>query len=132
MYRKIAAAVDETDSAARAVREAVALARDTGAEVLFVHVGGTAAGETALGWAAAHAQRSGVRCRTARVAAEGGVGPTIVRQADQWGADLIVVGRHNRSGVERLLLGSVAEAVARAADVPVLLVHRGTLDPASA
>lgn len=129
MYRKIAAAVDETDSAARAVREAVAIARESGAEVLFVHVGGPAGGDTALAWAAAHAQRAGVRGRTARVAAEGGVGATIVREADIWGADLIVVGRHNRSGIERLLLGSVAEAVARAAEVPVLLVHRGTLDP---
>lgn len=129
MYRKIAAAVDETDSAARAVREAVAIAHATGAEVLFVHVGIDAAGETALGWAAALARRSGVTARTARVAVDGGIGPTIVREADRWGADLLVVGRHNRSGVGRLLLGSIAEAVARAADIPVLLVVRGTLDP---
>jgi nucleotide-binding universal stress UspA family protein len=130
VYRKIAAAVDETDSAGRAVREAIALARATGAEILFVHVGGDTAGENALGWAAALARQSGVTARTARVAPESGVGATIVREADRWGADLIVVGRHNRRGLERLLLGSVAEAVARAADVPVLLVYRGTLDPA--
>jgi nucleotide-binding universal stress UspA family protein len=129
MYRKIAAAVDETDSAARAVREAVAIARDTRAELLFLHVGGDAAGENALAWAAALARQAGVQGRTARVAADGGVGSTIVREADRWGADLIVVGRHNRTGVGRLLLGSVAESVARAAEVPVLLVHRGTLAP---
>jgi nucleotide-binding universal stress UspA family protein len=130
MYRKITAAVDETDSAGRAAREAIALARATGAEILFLHVGGDMAGEDALGWAAALARQSRVKARTARVANEGGVAATIVREADHWGSDLIVVGRHNRRGIERLLLGSVAEAVARAADVPVLLVYRGTLDPA--
>jgi nucleotide-binding universal stress UspA family protein len=128
MYRKIAVAVDETDSAARAVREAVAVASETEAAVLFLHVGGDAAGEKALGWAAAHAQRAGVTARTWRVALDGrAIGATIVREADRWGADLLVVGRHNRRGLNRLLLGSVAEAVVRAAQVPVLLVHRGTL-----
>jgi Universal stress protein family len=35
MYRRIVVGVDETDSAARAVREALTLAREAGAEVLF-------------------------------------------------------------------------------------------------
>lgn len=37
--------------------------------------------------------------------------------------DLIVMGTHGRSGASRLLLGSVAEAVVRAASCPVLTVH---------
>lgn len=40
--------------------------------------------------------------------------------------DLIVMGTHGRSGASRLLLGSVAEAVVRAAHCPVLTVHEQT------
>lgn len=38
-------------------------------------------------------------------------------------ADLIVVGTHGRKGVERLMLGSVAEQLVRDARVPVLIAH---------
>lgn len=41
------------------------------------------------------------------------------------GADLIVMGTHGRQGIQRLLLGSVAEAVSRVAPCPVLLVRKG-------
>ncbi|GAC1306245.1 MAG: universal stress protein [Mucilaginibacter sp.] len=37
-------------------------------------------------------------------------------------ADLIVIGTHSRSGIDRLLLGSVAEHVVRHSEVPVLVV----------
>jgi len=127
MYSRIVVGVDETDSAARAVREALGFAREADAEVLFVHAGAGPAAERALAWAAQLARTCGVKEGTARVDAAGGVGPAVVREAQRWGADLIVVGRHDRSGVERMVLGSVAEAVARAAVVPVLLVGRGTL-----
>jgi nucleotide-binding universal stress UspA family protein len=45
----------------------------------------------------------------------------LVRLAAQLDADLIVVGTHGRRGVERLLLGSVAERVLRTAGCPVLV-----------
>lgn len=47
----------------------------------------------------------------------------IVEDARSWAADLIVIGTHGRRGVDRLMLGSVAEGVARLSPVPVLLVH---------
>lgn len=47
----------------------------------------------------------------------------IVRYASDHGFDLIVVGTHGLSGFRRLVLGSVAEAVVRTADRPVLTVH---------
>jgi nucleotide-binding universal stress UspA family protein len=47
----------------------------------------------------------------------------IVRFAGEQGCDFIVVGTHGRRGFRRLVLGSVAERVTRAADVPVLTVR---------
>lgn len=44
--------------------------------------------------------------------------------ADDHGADLIVVGSHGRGGVERWLIGSVAERVVRHANVNVYVVRR--------
>ena len=42
--------------------------------------------------------------------------------ADEVDADLIVIGSHGRTGISRLLLGSVAEAVVRRANCPVLTI----------
>lgn len=42
--------------------------------------------------------------------------------ADEVGADLIVMGTHGRSGVARLLMGSVAESVLKKSSIPVLCV----------
>ncbi|HXJ78263.1 MAG TPA: universal stress protein [Candidatus Methylomirabilis sp.] len=50
---------------------------------------------------------------------------TIVRVARERGADLIVMGTHGRTGLQHVLLGSVAEKVVRLAPCPVLTVrHR--------
>ncbi|HEY4198701.1 MAG TPA: universal stress protein [Mucilaginibacter sp.] len=46
----------------------------------------------------------------------------ILKCANEYGADLIVVGTHNRTGLDRLLMGSVAEHVVRHSHVPVLVV----------
>ena len=52
-------------------------------------------------------------------------GPTaegIIECSKEFGADLIVIGTHSRSGLDRLLMGSVAEHVVRHSEVPVLVV----------
>jgi nucleotide-binding universal stress UspA family protein len=51
------------------------------------------------------------------------VSELIAAQATRLGADLIVLGTHGRRGVDRLLIGSDAEQLARIAPVPVLLVR---------
>jgi len=48
----------------------------------------------------------------------------IVRAAQERGADLIVMGTHGRTGLQHVLLGSVAEKVVRLAPCPVLTVRR--------
>ena len=48
---------------------------------------------------------------------------TIVEYAKTASIDLIVIGTQGRSGVSRLLMGSVAERVVRTAPCPVLTVH---------
>jgi nucleotide-binding universal stress UspA family protein len=46
----------------------------------------------------------------------------IIDCSKEFEADLIVIGTHNRTGLDRLLMGSVAEHVVRHSTVPVLVV----------
>ena len=63
----------------------------------------------------------GISVATEMIAARG-VGEQILGLAQSTGADLIVVGTHAARGMERLLLGSVADKVIRGASQPVLVV----------
>jgi nucleotide-binding universal stress UspA family protein len=63
---------------------------------------------------------------------EGHPAETICRVAKEEGCDLIVMGTHGRSGLGRLLLGSVAEQVLREAACPVLTVKMPAESPAKA
>ena len=57
---------------------------------------------------------------------QGNTAEEILQAAKEIGCDLIVMGSHGRSVMGRLLLGSVAEAVMRKADCPVLTVKVAT------
>jgi nucleotide-binding universal stress UspA family protein len=54
---------------------------------------------------------------------EGDPKSVILDQAAAWNADLVVVGSHGRKGLDRFLLGSVSEAVARHARCSVEVVR---------
>lgn len=45
----------------------------------------------------------------------------ILKIADEWRADLIVMGAHTRSRIDRMLTGSMAEHVIRHAQIPVVV-----------
>jgi nucleotide-binding universal stress UspA family protein len=61
--------------------------------------------------------------RTVEAALSGDdVAKRIVETAREWQADAIVMGTHGRRGIERLVLGSVAERVLRSASCPVLMI----------
>lgn len=51
----------------------------------------------------------------------------VVDEAKEWGADLVVVGAHGRRGVERILMGSVSEAVAMHAHCSVEVIRSPVL-----
>jgi nucleotide-binding universal stress UspA family protein len=56
------------------------------------------------------------------IVGEGPVAEHILRVAEQKTPDLIVMATHGRTGVQRLLLGSVTSKVVRAVSCPVLVV----------
>lgn len=68
-----------------------------------------------------HADGSGVEIVT--VTAFGRPARRIVAYAEENGIDRIVMGTHGRSGLSRLLLGSIAEAVSRGSPMPVTTVR---------
>jgi nucleotide-binding universal stress UspA family protein len=55
----------------------------------------------------------------------------ILRYTEEAGIDLVVMGTHGRTGVDRLLLGSVTEKVLRLSNVPVLPVPEPAMTCAS-
>jgi nucleotide-binding universal stress UspA family protein len=67
-------------------------------------------------------QAEGLEGRVEHRLQEGEPVQEILRAAEEAPADLIVMGTHGRGGLPRLLLGSVAEHVLRAAPCPVLTV----------
>ena len=146
MYLRILVAVDGSTTSDRAVREAIRLTQDQHAQVRGVHVEEDVpamyfgysdgvdlatledsvrqAGQEALDDAVATAGQAGVTMETALLPHNRQrVGDVIVAAAQEWSADLIVMGTHGRHGLAHLLLGSVAEAVVHQSSVPVLLLR---------
>lgn len=140
MFKRILIAVDESEPAARAVEIGTGLSVALGADTALVHVidpslayvpegGGSPTalltelrreGQRLLATASARAASTGLRPEV--LVREGNPAEEILTAASEWGADLIAVGTHGRRGLERLLLGSTAEAMARQAPCPVLTV----------
>lgn len=84
--------------------------------------------ETAKQDAADLLERTAARCEEAGVEVEtatevGKASRTIAEFAQDHGVDHIVIGSHGRSGVSRILLGSVAETVVRRSPIPVTVVR---------
>ncbi|WP_313694631.1 universal stress protein [Halorarum halobium] len=86
--------------------------------------------ETAVQNVAADGTSAGVSVET--TVGEGRPHERILAAAEEHDADVIVVGTHGRSGVQRFVLGSVAEKVLRLADRPVLVVPAANSDGTAA
>lgn len=76
--------------------------------------------QSSLDLAAADLQRSGIKVET--VVEFGAAAETILRVASSQDIDLVAMGTHGRSGLQRFLLGSVADRIVRYCDAPVLLM----------
>jgi len=147
MYRNILVAIDDSETSRCALDEAINITRATGAKLHIVHV----ADEVLLGMhqrtvsttlnlehAMAAIRGAGAKILDdARAAASGidaetilletmkrRVSEVLVDKSRELGCDLIVIGRHGQRGLARLILGSVAEQVAKIADASVLLVRK--------
>lgn len=147
MYKKILVAIDDSDTSRCALTEALHLARSSNAKLYITHV----ADETLMGMHgrtfstslnidnalqaivdagqklldAALEEAAGIEAETLLLEARNRrVSEVLADKAKEIGADLIVIGRHGQRGIATLILGSVAEQLARIADASVLLVRK--------
>jgi nucleotide-binding universal stress UspA family protein len=148
-YGRVLLPTDGSENAARATPHAAAVAGRTGAALHVLNVvdvqaaaglfaaGGldeaflerlTEAGEAAVADAAADLRETdpdlAVTEAVVRTESFDGAAPRICGYAETQAVDLVVMGSHGQSNLSRRLLGSVASAVVRTADVPVLVVTR--------
>jgi len=139
LYDKILVPTDGSDVAAAAADAAVALAREFDAAIHAVHVLELGElppgvddeyadefahrGERATDDIADKAAAAGVEITTDVVDDPGTIHEAIVTAAEAVDADCIVMGTYGRSGLDRFVLGSVAEQTLRDAPVPVMTVH---------
>lgn len=147
MYKNILVAIDDSETSRCALTEAAHIARCSGAKLYVAHV----ADETLMGMHNrtfsttlnldnalkaivdagrellddAVKQTEGVSVEPLLLEArQRRVSETIADKARELGCDLIVIGRHGRRGIATLILGSVAEQLAKIADASVLLVRK--------
>jgi len=139
---KVLMGIDDSKCAAEIARAFVEQFRSQNTEVLVLHVllplGLSAPPEMAAGYAPeladlkqpAHdlVERIAQQLRAAGFNAEtavetGDVRERILDSATEWRADLIVLGSHGKRGIQRFLLGSVAEFVARHAKCSVQIIR---------
>lgn len=148
MYKRILVAIDDSSTSAKALDEAVRLARALGAALCIAHVADEGLfthqdmtleapidvervkedmNETSnLLLDAAVATAAAAGCQAERMLLESArrrIAEAIADAARDWGADLVVVGTHGRRGFARLLVGSVAENLVRIATTSLILVR---------
>jgi universal stress protein A len=141
-WKKICCPVDFADPSRVAMEQAAEVAKRFEGELTLVHVvvppppaasdvlvssrGLAGAGAmndeaTLARWREDAERRSGRPARSHLLS--GDPAAQIVRYAREEHCDLLVVGTHGRTGIRRLVLGSVAERVVRESECPVLVVH---------
>jgi nucleotide-binding universal stress UspA family protein len=145
--KKIVVAVDFSDESEIAVRQALALARRTGANLTLLHVGTVperpAGIPVSMQSTVAEYMRivdeylaedrrrleelrqriSGQGVEVSHMVIDGIPDKGICKAAEEMGADLVVTGTHGRTGIKRFFLGSVAEHVVRTSRASVMVAR---------
>ncbi|TFW73062.1 universal stress protein [Methylotenera oryzisoli] len=144
MYKQILCPIDGSNTSNCGMTEAINLAKIHHAKLRFLHVVDTyfpildangdlnvlyladiqrSQGEKILKAAEDNALQSGVSADRKIAESIGDrVSTLIIKQAEEWPADLIVMGTHGLRGFARFMMGSDADAVVKQSHVPVLLV----------
>jgi nucleotide-binding universal stress UspA family protein len=135
--QKILCGIDGSDRSARAADVAAELARRLGAELTFAMVNPRLAARAAIlyVWSDAHIagvlERAVRRARWRGTASVGSdtwraesVSDALADYAERNEFDYIVIGASDRSGMSKVLNGSVSRELAQKANCPVLIVHR--------
>lgn len=148
-FQRILVPVDFSDASIAAVDLASELARTMGAHVSLLHVGvfphfasvelsmmGAAgptltrmseevAGKIEERLDALGQEHCGEGVEYSVTLREGYAPEEINAEVEEKGCDLVIMGTHGRTGMERVLLGSVADRVVRNSTVPVMVTHGG-------
>ena len=141
LYKKILIATDGSEYTKNSIDYGIDLAKNTQAKLHVLYVIDTAAfasipmdaawesmyellkqeGDEATRYAAEKAEAEGLEVE--KLTVEGHPAEEIIKYAEKNSMDLIVMGTLGKSGLDRFLLGSVAEKVVRASKIPVLVVR---------
>lgn len=141
LYKKILIATDGSEHTKNAVDYGIELAKNTGAKLYAIYVVDTAAfasipmdaawesmyellrqeGDEATKYVGDKAEFENLEVE--RLTAEGHPADEIIKFGENNGISVIVMGTLGKSGLDRFLLGSVAEKVVRNSKIPVLVVR---------
>jgi nucleotide-binding universal stress UspA family protein len=130
LINRVVVPIDFSDASERAGMYAAVLARQLGASVHFVHAMEPEEGprsERAY-WALRHrlvalSDRIAAGVERSSEVRQGDPTDAIIAAVVDYGADLVVMSTHGRSGLSHLLMGSIAEHVIRSVHCPVLVVR---------
>lgn len=140
LYKKILIATDGSEYTRKAVDYGIDIAINTGAKLQAIYVVDTGAyksiplsapmkyafsllrqeGEKAIKYVTSMAEAEGLEVEG--VIAEGQPADEIIKYAEKNSIDLIVMGKLGKSGLDRFLIGSVADKVIRNSRIPVIAV----------
>ncbi len=142
MYKKILVPFDGSAIAEAVLPHAQALAKAEGAEIVLLSIPITPSieflarspglankviEETEIETEAylekEEAKLKGEGSKTSRIMREGPISEMILEMADEVHADVIAMSTHGRSGIQRWLMGSVADRVVHHSHIPVMLIH---------
>ncbi len=142
MYKKILVPLDGSILAEAVLPHAQALAKSEGAEIVLLSVPVTPsfdylertpglatqiieeAEKETEAYLEAEVKKLAVDgTKVTKVMREGPIPEMILQVADEIHADMIAMSTHGRSGIQRWLMGSVADRVVNHAHIPVMLIH---------